>query len=466
MIRVGNLLLLICIIFSCSSSKSGRLNEMSSRKIFSNRTSNQSDEFQRLINSANVVILSFEQGKKYYLEDIEIEDKDSVILFGNGATLLPSSDSISSILSFRECKFIRISNLKIDGRSGLTRSLDYLLKIESKFIRGNKVRLDSLNIRNGDEGGVLIHNPNYKLNAGGVDSIFVTNSYITNPGRHSCFNIRGNNGYALVENCFGSDPEGRQRKGAIFGFSSTVPNEKNYISHVEVLNCTADTHNRAGLFAQKVKNLHVNGFTSINGGIVPFLLNGKLKGINGIKLDDLGAGSKALLENINVNFQNTDIKYRIGLALEQSQGKSVTHSVTLRNFKFTNAGVRLVASGRNTIENGEILDHFIVIKSDSNTISNMAIINNTNGNAIRLLGKSNRVDNCRFYKGNIKVFEKSKNNYLTKNHFFNLKQTPAVVLEKSFNGRIYYESSTLHNTRFDFNRQYSEIISNGNYKAK
>ncbi len=411
-VLVRNILLhlVIILLFSCKSNREIEILDCSFSSqdtiVFKYKPKDQSQEFQTILNSKKDVFIIFEEQKTYKLSNIYSTNESAIVLIGRNSTIIPAkTESKEPIFTFINPRKIKIENLTISGNSPYNKIKNYLVKIHTPDNKTNKIVFSNVNFIDGDKGGLMIQNilpKERKRNwFGGADTVLILDCKFMNFGNNSGLQIRGSHKNVLVDNFYGSDSLSRLKTGAMIGVSAEVGIQEDNVGNVIIRNSKISKCNK-GLFAQKVQSITYKNILIDSMGHKPLYYNdGRVMGVVGIKIDDLGYGNRAVLDSIFVT-NTADLPYRIFLALEESQNIGHTANVEVKYFE-SDVGIRLGASGNHRVLGGKLTNAGIDFLSEGNSVSNVSFSNFKS--AVKFLHSNNKISNSKFFDSNIVVFK-------------------------------------------------------------
>lgn len=353
--------------------------------------------FQKYIDAHSSINITFSPGTIYLFRNIVIKDKSNVTLTcSSGSTnfYLADDDYSESIISIINCTNVTINRINFNGNEGTL--TNYAVQIIAQ--KSNSIKFQNCTICNVDSGGLLISNATkvYSLvrNQTASKSIVVSSCQVQNYGTKSAIQIRGSHQNVLVDNCFTSDPFGKQTEGAHFGFSAEVTYPDQIIGKLIVRNCNSRYSNRASFFFQKVKNLLVENIEIVEAGKNQLNIPSTL---SAIKCDDL-CNESAVIRNVSIR-DSAQFSTITGIALEQDKG--VTQNVRLENIQ-SDSILRIGGGGSNKINICNLTAR-MQLSSSNNVVSNAYFILPKFGSAIVVAGNSNSIRNSQFTNCSIEI---------------------------------------------------------------
>ena len=158
-------LVVLFFLLSCTSIKDKKTefnqveNGQKLHRVFKKKNGDQSAEFTKMILEHPNQTIELEPNKKYIIADLLLDKVGQLKIIGNGSTFCSQkNDTVNSILKFIDPIQLEIENLTIDGNFPNSYTTDYLLKVHTPSDITKIVYLRDLHLKDGDNGGFMIHN--------------------------------------------------------------------------------------------------------------------------------------------------------------------------------------------------------------------------------------------------------------------------------------------------------------------
>lgn len=377
---------------------------------FKNSYGDQSIELQKILNTYSDVIIKLEREKEYFFSDIFVNSSKRVIIMGNNSRILPAKKyNNNSIFTFVDIGVVKIVNCTLSGGYPTQNVDNFLVKVHTPKNITQLVHIENVDFIDGSGGGIKIQNIHNKYENwnSGAKNIFISNCKFINYGLDAACSIRGSHKNVHIENCFASDPLGRQEKGHVFDITAEVDIIDDCVGNVEIQNVKMDYIRLEGIFIQKVKRITVDGF---NVRYIGLDINGGSYINNAMKIDDLGLSNRAIIKNVTV--ENSGEKAFAGIAIEESPGQGHTSHVILDNVN-SDRLIRLGASGNHTIQNSTIQNSELQFLSNDNRAKNIIFKNDVLKKSVYFAQfRDNSLLDCEFTNALIEIGPEAQNIHL------------------------------------------------------
>ena len=369
----------------------------------------QSLKLQELILNKDTVVLVLGEKSQYLLSDIRFMSNKFIHIKGNSSTVhIPPGKEANSIFTFIDPISLIIEDIIFSGNYSKSRTTDFLLKVHTPSNITDNVCIKNVTFRDCDNGGMAVQNiyPQKQVRnwKSGADSIYIYNCKAYNYGRKAAFFIRGSHRNVVLRSIFISDPYGRQSDMHAIDISAEVKICDDMVGNVllEGIHCTY--LRRELIFGQQISNFLIQGVKMKNLGVDSL---GQTYVTNGIKLDDLGHESRAVIRNV-VELNSSDLVYG-AITLEETPEIGHTANVTLDDLVIENH-VILGASGNHRLTNATFYNTELKILSDSNFCEDIRFENDSIERSIYIANTDgNKISYVEFTNGFIDVARGAKN---------------------------------------------------------
>ena len=286
----------------------------------------------------------------------------------------------------------------------------FLIEIEA-----DTILINNLILRNHGGGGLSIK--------GGYDSVAIQNVHFYNLGYRSGLDVQYGR-YIHIKDGYFSDPYGHQRQGKAFNIHGNVKNNDQEIEQLLIENIKSKYTSKATVFIQKVKRAVLRNIQTDYAGLDSA---GNVKAVTIIKVDDLGKGNTALIQDCESKNSGSKAYF---ISLEQSQDISITEGVVIENC-VGDRDIRLGANGRHKIVGGKLRNAALVYLSNGNSVDGMEFSQDAFQHSVMFLGKNNSLTNCQIENGFIRVRPRARGVLIEKAAWAGGKSNNRIVLDKN-----------------------------------